>query len=154
MDINRLYNLIEQSINKGVSIDSFQTTSGYNLVRIYGSGVEGTATYTSQQGLYVRNGDIVNYWFGLEWSGHTGTGEMRISIPYTVRSFNGSFMGSCETQNIFWPAGVTQVMIKAVPETDYALLSGMQSSSASSTVQMNASGIINGYLRYIAEPVG
>jgi hypothetical protein len=43
----------------------------------------GTATYSTQTGSYTRNGNLVNIDITVAWSGHTGTGAMVISLPFT-----------------------------------------------------------------------
>ena len=43
---------------------------------VYGSTSAGTATYVSQYGSYNQNGNIVNFELEIEWSAHTGTGNL------------------------------------------------------------------------------
>jgi hypothetical protein len=51
---------------------------------VYGSTAAGAATYTFQQGLYQRNGQWVDFTLAATYTGHTGTGYLRISgLPYT-----------------------------------------------------------------------
>lgn len=50
---------------------------------VRGSGSAGSATYSVQNGTYVRVGETVSFELALEWSGHTGTGDMEIAgFPY------------------------------------------------------------------------
>jgi hypothetical protein len=50
---------------------------------IVGTSVAGTGTYIVQRGSYVKIGDWVFVSFQVIWSGHTGTGNMRMSgLPF------------------------------------------------------------------------
>ena len=50
---------------------------------VSGSTTAGTGTYTTQLGRYTRIGNRVFYTVNIVWSGHTGTGTLRISLPLT-----------------------------------------------------------------------
>ena len=50
---------------------------------IRGTSSAGTGTYVSQLGSYVKNGSIVSFQILLDWSAHTGTGNIEITgFPY------------------------------------------------------------------------
>lgn len=50
---------------------------------IKGTTTAGTATYTTQTGVYTKIGNRVFFDVNLTWSGHTGTGFLRVgSLPY------------------------------------------------------------------------
>lgn len=54
---------------------------------VQGSSSAGTATYASQLGTYVRVGPMVTFQLLLDWSGHTGTGNMQIAgFPYAAKT--------------------------------------------------------------------
>lgn len=54
---------------------------------VVGATTAGTATYTTQIGKYQRVGNLVKYSLRVVWSGHTGTGSMRIGgLPYASAS--------------------------------------------------------------------
>lgn len=47
----------------------------------------GTATYTTQVGKFTRIGNVVNFTINVDYSGHTGTGNMAIiGLPFTSKS--------------------------------------------------------------------
>jgi hypothetical protein len=61
---------------------------GFNPI-LYGTGITGTVTYTAQEGLYTKIGNLVNCVFVIGWSTFTGTGEVRIgALPFTASSSN------------------------------------------------------------------
>jgi hypothetical protein len=50
---------------------------------IQGTTTAGVGTYTTQSGTYVKNGNIVTFQLILDWTAHTGTGDIRIAgFPY------------------------------------------------------------------------
>jgi hypothetical protein len=52
---------------------------------IIGSSTSGTGTYSVQQGTYTKVGRAVSFRIYIEWSAHTGTGNIRVaSLPFTV----------------------------------------------------------------------
>lgn len=98
---------IGNSVNGGQTNDTSQITSGYvqtlndinvGLIAdgskayktpyqisgtftpvVQGTTTAGTATYTRQDGVYTLIGNVVNFTMSVEWSGHTGTGNMIVS---------------------------------------------------------------------------
>lgn len=46
---------------------------------VYGATTAGSATYSVQSGKYTQIGNIVHFTINLEWTGHTGTGLMRVN---------------------------------------------------------------------------
>jgi hypothetical protein len=50
---------------------------------IQGTTTAGVGTYSAQSGTYVKNGNIVTFQLIIDWSAHTGTGDIRIAgFPY------------------------------------------------------------------------
>lgn len=50
-----------------------------------GSTSAGTCTYSFQQAHYVRTGGMVQFTCALGWSGHTGTGDLKITgLPFAI----------------------------------------------------------------------
>jgi hypothetical protein len=54
-----------------------------------GSTVPGATTYTTQAGWYIRIGSIVFVTGTLVWTAATGTGNVRISLPFTSSNTSG-----------------------------------------------------------------
>ena len=51
---------------------------------LFGTGSAGTGTYGFQRGGYVKIGKLVYVQIDMQWTSHTGTGDMRISgLPFT-----------------------------------------------------------------------
>jgi hypothetical protein len=50
---------------------------------VVGSTTAGTGTYTNQTGVYTKIGRFVHAYIEINWSAHTGTGNLRISgLPF------------------------------------------------------------------------
>ena len=59
---------------------------------IVGTTSAGTGTYTNQIGRYTKIGNRVSFTIYLNWTAHTGTGNIRVSnLPFTSTSATGSF---------------------------------------------------------------
>ena len=54
---------------------------------IFGSSTAGTATYSARNGLYTKIGRAVSFNIYIDWSGGTGSGNLRLSgLPFTASS--------------------------------------------------------------------
>lgn len=64
------------------TLDDYE--EGIWLPRLEGSTTAGTGTYVAQQGVYTKIGNRVFLNAFVEWTAHTGTGNMRIAgLPFT-----------------------------------------------------------------------
>lgn len=50
---------------------------------LFGATSAGTGTYSAQVGTFTKIGNVVHFDIYLVWSAHTGTGQMKITLPYT-----------------------------------------------------------------------
>jgi len=58
---------------------------------VVGSSTPGTGTYTTQVGRYTKIGNRVFFNLNLNWSAHTGSGDMSITgLPFTSNSTSGN----------------------------------------------------------------
>lgn len=88
---------------------------------IVGSTTAGTATYGRQTGCYTRIGRLVTFSIDLDWSGGTGTGDLRINgLPFTSASGHNTGVGSSYTNITLsalnipqpWIAGSSSVILQ------------------------------------------
>lgn len=49
---------------------------------VFGTTSDGTGTYDHAGGFYLRQGIIVDVWYDVQWTAHTGTGNVGIKLPY------------------------------------------------------------------------
>ena len=59
---------------------------GY-LPVVTGSATAGTCTYTTQDGKFYEIGELVFFTVSVNYTGHTGSGGLRISLPHTLSNF-------------------------------------------------------------------
>ena len=99
--LNNIYMAGDLIVSSGSGID-FSATAGTGTSElfddyeegtwtpvIYGSSSAGTATYSNQTGNYTKVGNLVCAVGRVSYSGHTGTGSMRMSgLPFTATSTN------------------------------------------------------------------
>lgn len=54
---------------------------------VIGTTVAGTVTYTTREGFYTKIGNVVYYSIFLNWTGGTGSGNLRVAgLPFTPKS--------------------------------------------------------------------
>lgn len=76
-----------------------------------GSTTAGTTTYTTQQGWYTRVGSIVFVTGTLIWTAATGTGNVRISLPFTSSNTSGQrHAGSLYLESVTFANGSVQAV--------------------------------------------
>lgn len=108
-------NLIQGTAAKGVNFTANTPAAGMTsqllnwyeagtfTPTIVGSTGAGTATYNVQLGYYTRIGRVINFNIVLSYTGHTGTGNMRVSgLPFTSanRNADDSWQAICTPTSI------------------------------------------------------
>jgi hypothetical protein len=73
---------------------------------IEGTTTAGTGTYTSQVGRYTKTGNRVQYNLVVQWTAHTGTGNLRVAgLPFTSQSTgNNLHPAALYSSNLTTPA--------------------------------------------------
>ncbi|MBO9624177.1 MAG: hypothetical protein J7500_15825 [Sphingomonas sp.] len=83
-------NCVYGAVGTGVRIFT-QLAHGSWTPTIIGSTTAGTATYTTQRGHYSVSGRMVSFMAEIVWSGHTGTGDLRVTgFPFSPLSVDSS----------------------------------------------------------------
>jgi len=102
-------------------LDDFNNWQSWVPV-IEGGTTPGVGTYGGQTGSYMRIGNLVICSFNLQYSAHTGTGDMVLTnLPFVVdNSTGGSFNLGClvSAPTFTYPAGVTGLTVQ--PQTGFA----------------------------------
>lgn len=111
----------------------------------------GTATYADQTGFYTTLGPLVLAQGCLEWSGHTGTGDMIITgFPIPAASIiNYNPIASLYMENIQIPGGVYTLSGSILSGGVILILQGIRDNASATPVVMNTSGKINFTITYI-----
>lgn len=139
--MSRTYQDMAQAING----DSRQFTP-----IIKGTTTDGTGTYTHQIGWYYRQGLMVDVWFDVLWTVHTGTGNFYIEMPYRAsNSLQKPWVGAVQTSN--WTIGSTWANLNVIPNTFQCEV--WQNGSAIPTANqiIQNSGQLMGHVRYIGQ---
>jgi hypothetical protein len=94
---------------------------------IVGTTTAGSATYGVQVGRYTKVGNRVMFQVSLAWSGHTGTGNMRVSgLPFTSNAtasntstvttyHNNMALTASNVVQTYIPISSTQIVLDQVP---------------------------------------
>ena len=127
-------------------------TEANNYKFITGGTAEGTATYTNSVIFTQRSNLIVHAWFDITWSGHTGTGTLRIVLPYFSQVVNQTpYVCAIEASGITYGAGFTYVVGSLLPNNNVLRIKICGSGIASAFLQVPASGTLRGSITYAGQ---
>jgi len=119
---------------------------------VAGSMSAGTATYIKQHGVYSRVGNNLFFTFDLEWTGHTGTGNMQITgFPKDFEYANTNYPYSCFIENITVPAGALDIFFVGENATTIGVIYATIDNNVKSAVQMSAAGTATCYGFYFTD---
>jgi hypothetical protein len=108
-----------------------------------GTATAGTGTYSTQLGMYTKIGNVVHFKVSLNWSAHTGTGDMVIKgLPYTTANDSQITIAALRAGNIAYTAGASLAgQIQPNDTIIYPVTS--VTLSAAATIPMDTSGDFN-----------
>lgn len=112
---------------------------------VRGSTTEGTGTYTTQQGRFSIHGRECTFEAYLVWSAHTGTGNLRTTIPLFSRDVIGRFahFKTSYISNLTLPANTVFLALYSDRNNDYANVVAVRDATTPSSVAMDtAAGIM------------
>lgn len=121
---------------------------------IYGSGTHGTVTYTTQVGWYVRQVQIVDYWFHIAWSNWVGgVGEVNLLLPLkTWMSGQDFWIGSLSDDGISYPnAGHGKCVPKGIQDSYVCEFPCSGNGVAAGNAVVQATGSLYGHIRYLGQ---
>lgn len=110
----------------------------------------GVGVYSLQKGQYYLKGNIVDCWFSLTLTGHTGTGDLKIKLPFTIRKSSDFWAGEVTDSNLTYPSG-TRVTLQGINNTKYLNVIASGDGIASAPVQIDATLSLIGHIRFIIE---
>lgn len=144
-----------QGLNFHYRTSNATSNSDKWIPTISGSSSSGVGTYTVQAGLSVREGLRTDVCFEISWSGHTGTGDLLIDVPYKIqKSVDDSdrfiFSGSVSLGNISM-GSATYAVLQAVPDTYLLKIVLCESGAAETDLQMTTSGTLRGSISYAGQ---
>lgn len=92
VEYNTFANRFHDTLINGVQYNTLLRQGSFTPV-IVGSTAAGVGTYAAggQRGYYAMNGRVMSFWIELEWTAHTGTGDLLISgLPFTPTTSNAN----------------------------------------------------------------
>lgn len=107
---------------------------------LVGASTAGSTTYTNQDGIYSRIGNIVHIQFRLVISAMTGTGDMLIGgLPFTVNNSNASIAAGAIVfiGTIAWPTGASSIAIYPINGSTTAKIYGSGNFGPGGIMQMS-----------------
>jgi len=123
------------------------------------SGAAGTGSYDTQLGYYYRRGLLVDCWFALKVTAHTGTGNARIKLPYKIKKTTAKGSGESDIwvgvvldSSLTYPSG-TALKLCGLNNTYYLEIVACDAAGVSAIVQIDDDQIfsISGSIRYIGQ---
>lgn len=119
---------------------------------VYGFTTAGSAgAYTRQTGWYLRQGLMVDLWFDIEWTGHTGVGALVLQLPYkAAKTENFPWMDAVFT-TLPLTAGYSSTLISANSDTTQGIVLQSGSGVPFINVLIGADGRLTGHMRYVGQ---
>jgi len=119
---------------------------------VKGFTIEGVGTYTHQIGWYLRQGIIVDVWFDVKWTAHTGNGFIYVELPYKVKdSLQKPWVGVVQAGDFTFGAGRTYLVINAIPNTFRCEVFAQGTGLATLQNAVQATGHLIGHIRYVGQ---
>jgi hypothetical protein len=125
-----------QSSSAGANtLDDYE--EGTWTVTIAGSATAGTANYTTQLANYTKIGNTVFFRLYVAWNTHTGTGSIRVNLPFTSSSSNYAAISIGHVDNLVFTSNYS---LGGYVESgaSYIQLTPAFNATAVSTVAMDA----------------
>ena len=143
--LTAMYSQVSQAVNG--DIKEF-------IPQVFGLTTPGVGTYSIQDGWVLRQGLMVDVWFAVSWTAHTGSGQAYIQLPYKVKnSLSEPFAGQVYGQYNYI-ADYTGMFSLAHPNTfQNALFVEGPVGIGASPLQLLTSGTLFGHIRYIGQEI-
>lgn len=119
---------------------------------VAGSTGAGEGTYIKQHGVYSRVGDMIFFTFDLQWSAHTGTGDILITgFPKQFAYANTNYPYIAFVENITLPANTIQVVFNGTNSATQGAVVANIDATTTSPVALGGSGTICCYGFYFSD---
>jgi hypothetical protein len=121
------------------TLDAYQ--EGLWTPSVVGTSTAGTATYSARVGQYTRIGNTVNLSCYLQYTGHTGTGDMTITgLPFAAKNTTNGFQACAINVNTLTVTG--QVFSSLAPATQTLVLSAVNNGTPTPLAMDASAGLI------------
>lgn len=143
---------LSQAINGQIGGSSFQNALFFEPTVTGSTGVNGAETYSKRTAWYLRQGNVVDYWVDIAYTGHTGTGNTQISLPYrTAITDNQPFTCSLMVGTTSYTTNYTQTGWTAVSDSLTAEVLETGSGQTLQNLPMSSAASFTGHIRYIGK---
>lgn len=136
---------IKRRVARLEGLESVLPASGTYTPTYEGGTTPGTTGYAFQNGIYTIHGNIILVAGQINWSSATGTGEARISLPYTPSV--GNWTGSLRLSGVTYANDTPQMLLSA--GSLYFVMDSPLTNAAQTRVQMEAAGSVIWTVAYI-----
>lgn len=128
-----------------VSSTAYPSPIGTFTPTVVGTSSAGVGTYTTQIGRYKIIDNVLYFNLRVNWSAHTGTGDIRIEgLPTPCANTAGYAPAvTVNAENLTFPVGATAVIGLVLTGTDAIELRGSGTGLAPTPIAMDATGNIN-----------
>jgi hypothetical protein len=145
---NGFYNSVAVSYINNVGVitsTAYPSPIGTFTPTIIGTSSAGVGTYTTQIGYYKIIDSLCYFNLRVVWTGHTGTGDMKIAgLPVACKNVVGYAPSmTVNPENLTFPAGATSVIGLVNTATTNVELRGAGTGLAPTPVAMDTTGNLN-----------
>lgn len=145
IEIMRHLRDVQDRLERIETVDVLLDDSDTYTPTYIGGTTAGTTTYTFQSGAWKRFGSQIVVIGQINWTAATGTGEARISLPFTPVGYNVSgtvWLGSITFANS------TPLVFASPSSGAYFVLDSPLSNAGATRVQVEAAGTLIWQLTY------
>jgi len=150
-----MYEEIADAVNGDISSDQESGLLQYMPTVTGSGGINGSESYSKQTGWYLRQGLMVDVWVDISFTGHAGTGDMQVSLPFeSARTSNDPFMGAMIAGTIAYSGGYTQTGWSIGGDSLIANVLESGDGQTLKNLQMASAASLRGHIRYIGKENG
>jgi hypothetical protein len=141
LDIQRLIQKLADAGAFAVLAKEFYETGTWTPA-YFGGTTAGVTTHSAQSGYYIRIGGVVYAWGVVGWTAATGTGNARISLPFTMSSTPGfGIPVTLRLSGVTYAGDSPQGIINNA--TNFFTIEGVLSNGAPTTSAVEAAGTVS-----------
>lgn len=141
IEVRRMYQTFSRQIS-GIAEDFTPVAKGASAA--------GVGTYSIQRGIYILQGLMVDVYFDIQWSAHTGTGNLYIELPHVSQFTDISYPGTVLniTGGLNYTAGYTESKLRVGSNSRKCFVLEDGDAVATQSLAVMAAARIIGHARY------
>ncbi len=149
--LQQMYEDIVGVVNGDTTYVEFDSNDQSQIIpTISGTTTAGVGTYGDREIWQLRNGLRCQIWFDIAWTAHTGTGNIKVDLPWEVAlSQLTPFIGIVESDNIAF--GLDYLTINCGPDSFDGNIIETGNAAPNAPIAMEPAGRLKGYVTYIGK---